>query len=308
MNLMRKHNIEAGFMIEKNEIISDNTGFKMTLKEINLGDVEIKWGEYINPSEKLMTFRQDRESVVSHFQLHGSESNPNNWGLAEKQFLVYRESIQSYEHRITPTKKTPRFFFELVMSNRFFDGLISEESDFLKRFEGYRQVNTFPVDFIANITPQMYGVINAMQNAPYKGNLKGIFLEAKLLELFLMQVDQLDSKNGSTLSGISGKDADCLHYIKEYLDLHYSEGLSIISLSKRAGINQTKLKTGFKNLFKTTVFGYITDLRLTEAKRLLLEEDMYVNEVAYKVGFSYPHHFSAQFKRKFGISPAMLKS
>jgi AraC-like DNA-binding protein len=44
-----------------------------------------------------------------------------------------------------------------------------------------------------------------------------------------------------------------------------------------------------------------------EAHRLLLDEQMYVNEVADLVGYKHPHHFTAAFKRKFGIMPKELK-
>jgi AraC-like DNA-binding protein len=292
---------------EKDDIVSDDTGFKMNLKEISLGEVGMRWGEYVNPTERLMTFHSDKEHVVSHFQMYGSDVSSEKTGLLEKQFVVYRESIQPYDLCMAPTNKSSRSFFELIMSNHFFNNLISEESIFLKYFDSYKPVNTFSPEFIAQITPRMYAVISEMHNAPYRGNLKGLFLEAKLLELFLMQIYQLD--NRILLSPkIKTGDIERLQYIKAYLDCHFAESLSIIMLSREAGINQTKLKNGFKELFKTTVFGYINELRLKEAKRLLLEEKMCVNEVAYTVGYKYPHYFSAAFKKKFGILPASLRS
>lgn len=293
---------------EKSEVILYDSGFEMNLMEIGLGEVCMKWGDYVNPVEQFVSFHQDRESVVSHFQMHGADMTSDKRGLEEKQFVVYRESVQSNHLCITPTKKSSRSFFELIMSDRFFNDLVSEESRFLKCFESNKRVNHLAVEFMAQISPQMYAVISEMKNAPYSGSLKGLFLEAKMLELFLMQVHQLDNKSTTpVLSGISGADVARLHYIKDYIDLHFYEDLSILALSREAGINQTKLKNGFKALFKTTVFAYITDLRLTEAKRLLLAEKMYVNEVAYQVGFKYPHYFSTAFKKKFGILPATLR-
>jgi AraC-like DNA-binding protein len=46
---------------------------------------------------------------------------------------------------------------------------------------------------------------------------------------------------------------------------------------------------------------------MQEAKRLLLEEKMYVNEVAALVGYQHPHHFTAAFRKKFGLVPTDLK-
>ncbi|EHQ30958.1 helix-turn-helix transcriptional regulator [Mucilaginibacter paludis] len=129
--------------------------------------------------------------------------------------------------------------------------------------------------------------------------MKRLFLEAKIVELFLAQATQLDNRADiSRSSGLTPIDIERLYGIKSHLDNNFHEDFSIIDLAKEAGINQTKLKFGFKKIFNTTVFGYINDIRLMEAKRLLLEEKLYVNEVAYKVGFKYPHYFSAVFKKK----------
>lgn len=64
-----------------------------------------------------------------------------------------------------------------------------------------------------------------------------------------------------------------------------------------------KLKSGFKQLFNTTVFGHLRTVRMQEPRRLLLEENMYVNEVTDKVGYKYPHHFTAAFKKEFHMTP-----
>jgi AraC-like DNA-binding protein len=89
--------------------------------------------------------------------------------------------------------------------------------------------------------------------------------------------------------------------------LNFDQPASIAALSRKAGINSMKLKTGFKQLFNTTVFGYLHTIRMQEAKRLLTEENMQVNEVADRIGYKYPHHFTAAFKRKFNITPSQLR-
>jgi AraC-like DNA-binding protein len=60
-------------------------------------------------------------------------------------------------------------------------------------------------------------------------------------------------------------------------------------------------------LFGTTVFGYLTDIRMQEARRLLVDEKLYVGEVAERMGYQQPHHFTAAFKRKFGVLPKKIR-
>jgi AraC-like DNA-binding protein len=147
-----------------------------------------------------------------------------------------------------------------------------------------------------------------MKNAPYSGHLKGLYLEAKAIELFLLQVKQLDQQTGPKLSKLKPTDIERLYAVKEHINKYYDQSCSIIGLAQLAGINQMKLKDGFKELFGTTVFGYINDVRMNEAKRLLLDEKLYVNEVADRVGYKHPQHFTIAFKKKFGIAPKELKA
>ncbi len=82
---------------------------------------------------------------------------------------------------------------------------------------------------------------------------------------------------------------------------------TIEKLSKLTGINQHKLKTQFKLVFKEPIFSYITQLRMEKAKKLLLENDLTVSEVAYAIGYKNPQHFTAAFKKRFNYLPSSLK-
>ncbi|MEH2012800.1 helix-turn-helix transcriptional regulator [Nostoc sp.] len=74
-------------------------------------------------------------------------------------------------------------------------------------------------------------------------------------------------------------------------------GIQLVSLSDR------KLQRGFRELFGTTVFGYLHHHRMEQAQILLRYRDMQVSEVAHAVGYSHLGHFTEAFKRKFGITP-----
>ena len=73
------------------------------------------------------------------------------------------------------------------------------------------------------------------------------------------------------------------------------------------GLNEFKLKKGFKELFGTTVFDYLYDLKMEYAKQLLAADEVLVNEVSGMVGYRNPNHFSTAFKRKYGMNPTQLR-
>lgn len=78
---------------------------------------------------------------------------------------------------------------------------------------------------------------------------------------------------------------------------------SLLELSKLAGISDSKLKAGFKELFGTTVFGYLKEKRLEKAKELLEMERINVCDAAIMVGYSNPSHFAASFRERYGCNP-----
>ena len=294
-------------LCEKKNSIEDQSGYRLQLEEISFNQVGLKWGSYVSPNYKILSFHPGRTAIVSHFLMTDPTATCDEKGirLKEKQFVVYRESAGSYDLPVTPTKDKPRIFFELIISEDFFNNIFTEDSRFLTRFHQHSSVMTPSYDFTAQMTPAMQGLIAEMHNSPYSGHLKGVHLEAKAIELFLTQVRQLDQQTRP--SRLNPRDIEALHTVREYMETHYDQPCSIIQLAAKVGINQMKLKTGFKELFNTTIFSYLTTIRMEEAKRLLLEEKMYVNEVADKIGYQHPHHFTAAFKRKFGMLPRDLK-
>lgn len=159
----------------------------------------------------------------------------------------------------------------------------------------------------APVSPEMYFVIANIRNCPYSGTMKRLYMESKLMELYLLQMNSLAASDLHATTKLKKADIEKIYEAKEFIDKYYGEACSIIGLSSHIGLNQQKLKTGFREVLGTTVFGYLSEVRMQEAKRMLIEEKKYVGEVAYNVGYKNPHHFSAAFKRKFGLLPGELR-
>jgi AraC-like DNA-binding protein len=71
------------------------------------------------------------------------------------------------------------------------------------------------------------------------------------------------------------------------------------------GLTHTKLNRGFREIYGTTVFGYLHQIRLEQAKLLLEEQRMNVTEVALTVGYNSLPSFSTAFSKHFGLKPIM---
>ncbi|WP_437744981.1 AraC family transcriptional regulator [Sorangium sp. So ce1504] len=69
---------------------------------------------------------------------------------------------------------------------------------------------------------------------------------------------------------------------------HMNAPPSLRQLARHVGLNEVKLKTGFRTLFGTSVFAYLRTERLERARRLLAQRHLSITEVAAQVGYANP--------------------
>ncbi|WP_315823270.1 AraC family transcriptional regulator [Paraflavitalea speifideaquila] len=67
------------------------------------------------------------------------------------------------------------------------------------------------------------------------------------------------------------------------------------------------MKQGFKQVFNNTVYGYLSDFKLDQARTLLLQGNMAIKEVSDNLGYSSVQHFSNAFRKKFGLPPGQVR-
>jgi AraC-like DNA-binding protein len=93
-----------------------------------------------------------------------------------------------------------------------------------------------------------------------------------------------------------------------YILNHLYENLpSMSELAKIAGLNEYKLKIGFKKLYKISIFRLQTRERMKHAELLVNNTLMPIKQIAQHLGYSDSSHFSTVFKKHFGISPGKFR-
>ncbi|MHA6268330.1 AraC family transcriptional regulator [Aliiroseovarius sp. CAU 1755] len=80
--------------------------------------------------------------------------------------------------------------------------------------------------------------------------------------------------------------------------------LRISDLASTAGMSPSSFHEHFKSVTGTTPLQYQKDLRLIEARGMLLDQGQTVSEAALSVGYESPTHFSRDYSRKFGLPPS----
>ena len=150
-------------------------------------------------------------------------------------------------------------------------------------------------------------VVQEIINCNYKNELKDLFLLSKSIELLVLQAELYEDENTNQFIK-SESDKRKIIEAKELLSRRIENPPSIIELAKLTGLNEYKLKRGFKELFGTTIFGYIHQSRMSLAKKLLLGTDASAKNIAYQTGYSSPQHFSKAFKKQFGVTPKSIRN
>jgi AraC-like DNA-binding protein len=98
-------------------------------------------------------------------------------------------------------------------------------------------------------------------------------------------------------------DIECLFAAREMIAADISRHYTIEQIAMHVGLSATKLKKGFKELFKTTLFEYLETERMEKAKVLMRSTDKSLKQISSLAGFRYMNNFNKAFKRKFGVSP-----
>lgn len=138
------------------------------------------------------------------------------------------------------------------------------------------------------------------------GGLRDLFLLSKSLELLVLVAAQRESPP-SPVFVKSRQDRDKLVAAQALLAKQLETPPTIPVLAREVGLNEYKLKRGFRELFGTTIFGFVHKKRMDLARKLLLDTDLSAKEIAYEAGYSSPQHFSRAFKAEFGLSPDRMR-
>ena len=155
------------------------------------------------------------------------------------------------------------------------------------------------------ITLNMSEIIHQMNACTCSVELKKLFLEAKISELLLAQLDYF--KQPKVSYSLKESDIDKIYKIKDFIIQNYNKNYTLYELAQHAGTNDNTLKKGFKELFKTTVFEFWREYRLKMAHSFLIESEMSIKEISYRVGYQNPQHFTIAFKKRYNVLPSKLK-
>ena len=277
-------------------------GFTITEWEIMFYE-DVRVSEYSNEPVLSFHFMSEGETLyeLKNNNVAFATTGTNNlWSLSGGYFgyAVYK-------------KNTYCSSFIIFIHNEFLEELVGRYpelySDTYKRCKNGESFFLYP--YYKNTSLEMKYIVSQIRNANLMGAANQIYKEAKILELLALQLQQHNSeKTNIYLKYCKTKsDIDKIHEAKDMLLMNLNNPPTIRELSRHVGIDEKKLKYGFKEVYNQTVYGCLFDHKMDLARQLLLDTDDSILDVALKCGYDYASHFTTAFKRKFGIAPKAFK-
>jgi AraC-like DNA-binding protein len=151
------------------------------------------------------------------------------------------------------------------------------------------------------------GILTSMMQCPFEKEMRETFLREHVRALFIIQLYHFNKIVGGAplriSDDLSSADREKLQAVKEYIDRNFLNPASLESLTRDFGLNEFKLKSGFKRMFETSPIKYLQGKRLTFAMSLLRDTNKSIKQIAHEIGYSHAANFTNAFVKKFGKAP-----
>ena len=135
------------------------------------------------------------------------------------------------------------------------------------------------------------------------------FTEDMILSLLTQLLIVLQRHAGSEPGKLKASHAlhnenEIIRRAQQYISTHVQQKLSVPLVAKQVDVSPSYLTALFHKHLQIAPGEYIRRIKLQESKQMIRENAMNFTEIANVLQYSTVHHFSRQFKEKFGITPS----
>lgn len=130
-----------------------------------------------------------------------------------------------------------------------------------------------------------------------------ILSQLKLLLLLLLR--EADAPKGGKLQTANAihSENEIIRQAQQFISAHIREKLSVPLVARQVDVSPSYLTALFHKNLQISPGEYIRRIKLQESKQMIRENNLNFTEIAAELQYSTVHHFSRQFKEKFGITP-----
>ena len=130
-----------------------------------------------------------------------------------------------------------------------------------------------------------------------------IISQLSLLMLTLLREAAAPSGAKLRTSNAIHSENEIIRQAQQYISTHIRQKLSVPLVAKQVDVSPSYLTALFHKNLQISPGEYIRRIKLQESKQMIRENSLNFTEIAAELQYSTVHHFSRQFKEKFGITP-----
>ncbi|MFS0671746.1 response regulator [Ornithinibacillus sp. 179-J 7C1 HS] len=265
-------------------------------------------------AKKIITVKQHHEALGWFIGIGNVYSELNQ---VKKS---YQESLVAAMEYLSPAKY--RFYAEIeIVEEDFFDlRLTTLKKDIvdqikLGQWEAIRTEVLSLVQFFeqqgASLVYSQQRILEVLWVVSRVLNDLGIEAKSPLFAFQTIDYRQLRMETGQLLDLLKQKhihyyqqlEADNVQQIKQYIQAHSHEEISLETLSVEMGLSPIYISKLFKEKMGINYIDFLTECRIEKAKKLMQDPRRSIKEIAIEVGYHEPNYFSKVFKKMVHVSP-----
>lgn len=269
-----------------------------------------KHGEAFFPVQKYITqLTADYPVITTHWHEEAE------FTLITKGNCFYQIDLVHYEAKEGDLLFIPPLLLHSISRNTS-EVFVSETYVFHMNFLGGNSTDICSTRYLTPFMNQEFSMPHFISpNHPTYVSLRKIFsqiaslynkemigYEIALKSLFLQTIFLLLQYSEKTLFE-TGRLSEKLKYVLDYIELHYSESISVSDLAKLCYFSDYHFMRFFKKHMGMTCVEYINNLRLEKSVELFKQGNDSILDVSLSVGFHNLSYFHRAFKKKYHMTP-----
>jgi AraC-like DNA-binding protein len=230
----------------------------------------------------------------------------NNIKLKQGHFILYK--LNEARERIVFDKGKEYRSFEVISPALTFERLQSHFPELVKFIDSNNldEYALFP-EKPAWAGPQIMDIVRNMPDFRLKDSLREYYCQHRMEELFFLLM-ALSLKNADPVEDKpTESEIAAVQMVKKIITSDITQHYSIPLLARKVRLNEYRLKHVFKQLNKAGIFEFLQKTRMEEARRLLLQSDLPITEIASRTGYIRITSFITAYRKTFNITPGSVK-
>ncbi len=262
---------------------------------------------YRNDSATLVTKKHSTniDHIQFHFCLKGQldfmyNNSTYSFNVNEENVILLfnPEKILPIEVKIFPSS----WLISILIPIKKFHSLFSESADHISFLNPDNKAKKFydSVSFL----PSMAVVLSQILNAKIHNSMKVLYFKGKVYELLGLYFNKNEDQSIENCPFLLiEENVSKIKLAKDIVLERMANPPTIEDLASEIALSTTKLKDGFKKIYGNTIYAYLLDYKMEEARRILESKKSNINEIGHTLGYSTASHFITAFKKKYGTTP-----